>query len=132
MQTNKAGIKGEFTGSYDALTKIYKRYGLNGVYRGLRITLLRDSISYGAWFGCYETLKELTCPKDSKPSILWYVFLGALAGECFWLSTYPLDVCKTKLQSDSFTAPKYKGIVDVIAKTYKAEGIAGFWRGIVP
>ena len=132
MQTNEAGIKGEYTGSYDALAKIYQKYGLSGVYRGVGITLLRESISYGAWFGCYGTLKELTVPQGTNPSILWCMFLGAIAGECFWLSTYPIDVWKTKLQSDSFTNPKYRGILDVFSQTYKTEGFIGFWRGIVP
>ena len=91
-QTNKVGAKGDYNGSYDALTKIYKRHGLGGIYRGFEITLLRESISYGVWFGCYETLKQLTCPEGTKPSILWCVFLGAIAGEAYWLSIYPIDV----------------------------------------
>mmetsp|Transcript_41483 Transcript_41483/g.47849 ORF Transcript_41483/g.47849 Transcript_41483/m.47849 type:complete len:150 (-) Transcript_41483:106-555(-) len=132
VQTNKAGSKGEFTGSYDALTKIYSRHGLLGVYRGWLITILRDCISYAAWFGCYESLKEASCSKDAPPSILWLMLLGAVAGEAFWLSTYPIDVCKTKLQADSFAEPKFRGIVDVFRKTYRAEGVVGFWRGIVP
>lgn len=60
------------------------------------------------------------------------MFLGAIAGECYWLSVYPIDLCKTKIQSDSLSNPKYKGIVDVFRKTYRAEGLIGFSNGIVP
>ena len=50
------------------------------------MTLLRDTIAFGAWFGTYGTLKARTCPKDSHPSILWLMFIGALSGEMFWLT----------------------------------------------
>ena len=149
VQTNKSGSKGEFTGSYDAFKKIYitaslltdlslskkmmyQKYGLKGVYKGYTITLMRCSISWGAWFGWYESLKQLLLSYNPNPSIIWFMILGAISGEWYWLSSYPVDVCKTKIQSDSFETPKYKGIIDVFSKTYKAEGIRGFWRGILP
>ena len=46
-----------------------------------------------------------------------------------WTSTYPFDNIKTKIQGDSLTKPKYKGMIDCIKKTslkllkeHKAEG----------
>jgi len=35
------------------------------------VTLLRDSIAYGAYFGCYGTLKSKLLEIDPNPSILW-------------------------------------------------------------
>ena len=57
---------------------------------------------------------------------------GGMSGEWFWLSTYPIDVCKTRIQSDSFDEPRYKGIIDTFVKTYKSEGSKGFTKGLLP
>lgn len=54
---------------------------------------------------------------------------GGLAGVMSWIVTFPIDVVKTRLQSD--VAGKYTGAVDCMIKTYKAEGHAAFSRGLV-
>jgi len=45
---------------------------------------------------------------------------------------YPLDLCKTKIQSDSLRNPRYHGLLDTAKQTYKLEGFKGFYRGYVP
>ena len=51
--------------------------------------------------------------QSSKDCPLHAVLLsGALAGNVFWLITYPFDVVKSKIQGDSFENPKYKGMID--------------------
>ena len=114
------------------MSKIYHQYGLRKIYRGYVITLARDVVAFSAWFGCYETLKHNTCPKDRAPSMLWLMLLGAVTGEICWILSYPIDIVKTKIQSDSLINPQYRGIVDVIRKIYKIEGSRGFWRGFLP
>ena len=58
---------------------------------------------------------------------------GGLAGEALWLSSYPFDVVKSKMQSDALGADrKYQSMRDCFAKTYHAEGLSGFWKGIGP
>ena len=58
---------------------------------------------------------------------------GGLAGEALWLSSYPFDVVKSKMQSDGFGADqKYQSMRDCFAKTYRGEGLKGFWKGIGP
>lgn len=58
---------------------------------------------------------------------------GGLAGEALWLSSYPFDVVKSKMQSDGLGADrKYLGMRDCFAKTYRGEGLRGFWKGIGP
>lgn len=58
---------------------------------------------------------------------------GGLAGEALWLSSYPFDVVKSKMQSDGFGAErKYASMRDCFAKTYAQEGAMGFWKGIGP
>jgi solute carrier family 25 (mitochondrial carnitine/acylcarnitine transporter), member 20/29 len=40
------------------------------------------------------------------------VAAGAGAGAAYWGSVYPADIIKSRLQVDSFTNPRYKGIMD--------------------
>lgn len=44
---------------------------------------------------------------------------------------YPIDVVKTKIQTDAFdpTKAKYKGAIDCFKKTWAASGYRGFYRG---
>lgn len=60
-------------------------------------------------------------------------FYGGLAGEALWLASYPLDVVKSKMQSDGF-GPKmrYKSMSDCFRQTWRTEGMRGFWKGIGP
>lgn len=58
---------------------------------------------------------------------------GGLAGEALWIASYPFDVIKSKMQSDGFGDKQvYKSMRDCFAKTWRAEGAIGFWRGIGP
>ncbi|KNZ43748.1 MC family mitochondrial carrier protein [Puccinia sorghi] len=53
-----------------------------------------------------------------------------------WLSSYPLDQIKTRIQTDGLrsqpTARKYLGIWDCVRKVYVGEGMRGFLRGLTP
>jgi solute carrier family 25 carnitine/acylcarnitine transporter 20/29 len=69
--------------------------------------------------------------KDIPPYKI--AFYGGLAGEVLWLSSYPFDVVKSKMQTDGFgEKQKYKSMRDCFAKTFRAEGMGGFVKGIGP
>ena len=74
------------------------------------------------------------CGVDRKDLPSWKVALyGGLAGEALWLSSYPFDVVKSKMQTDGFGAEKkYKTMRDCVAATWRADGMRGFWRGVGP
>jgi len=75
-------------------------------------------------------LKEGQTKRDlSLVTIGW---TGSLGGLLLWASCYPLDVVKTKLQTDSFENPRYRGIVDCVSKTYEMGGVKGFFKGFGP
>ena len=58
---------------------------------------------------------------------------GGLAGEALWLSSYPFDVVKSKMQSDGFGSQrKYESMRDCFKQTWRKEGARGFWKGIGP
>ncbi len=56
---------------------------------------------------------------------------GGLAGEALWLSSYPFDVVKSKMQSDGFGPnKKYASMRDCFAQTYlEGRGRQGVLEG---
>ena len=55
------------------------------------------------------------------------MFCGGCAGVAFWALIYPVDYVKTIIQSDSLTAPQYKGNLDCARIQYQTKGIPVFF-----
>lgn len=101
IQLQKKDIKHEFHGSVDAGIKIYKKYGLKGLYLGFCPTLLREVIALGLFFTSYDWLMRFYSD-DGHPAnahIVTAFFAGGIAGGSSWLFTYPIDYIKTLIQS---------------------------------
>lgn len=61
---------------------------------GLGATFVRESIGTSLYFGTYNKLREYKV----SPFLS-----GGLAGAISWLITYPIDVIKTRIQSNEFS-----------------------------
>ena len=58
---------------------------------------------------------------------------GGLSGICYWLSCYPIDVVKNKIQAAPDTKPPtYAGMTAAFRHVYRAEGIRGLFVGFTP
>ncbi|CCM06655.1 uncharacterized protein FIBRA_08939 [Fibroporia radiculosa] len=59
---------------------------------------------------------------------------GGLAGIAGWVATFPFDVVKTRVQSTHSTAydNPYRTTWSTIAASYRAGGLAVFFRGLAP
>ncbi|KAI1869737.1 uncharacterized protein JN550_005718 [Neoarthrinium moseri] len=138
LQTQPHGAARLYAGPVDCVRKLSAHQGvLRGVYRGSAVTVLREAQAYGVWFLSFEYMMNQHAARNrierkDIPSYL-VAFYGGLAGEALWLGSYPLDVIKSKMQTDGFGAgQKYASMRDCFAKTYRAEGLRGFWKGIGP
>ncbi|CAK7901395.1 mitochondrial glycine transporter Ymc1p [[Candida] anglica] len=137
---SQSNIKKSGSPLLETIKKIYKTNGFtNGIYRGFGITLIREVQAYGVWFLTYEYLIEWIQRQrgyKSRNEIHTPELLaaGALAGNALWLSSYPLDVVKSNIQSDKFGSDsKYHGKVNLaIADIWKRQGWRGFWKGLTP
>lgn len=58
------------------------------------------------------------------------VVAGTIAGVGITLVGHPFDTLKVRLQTQSHTNPIYSGLGDCVAKTWKAEKLAGFYKGV--
>ncbi|RIB05760.1 mitochondrial carrier domain-containing protein, partial [Gigaspora rosea] len=119
-----------YSGPIDCIKKIYSSYGIRGIYKGQMITMAREFQGYGTYFFLYELLKRTEGKGREIESWKTYLY-GALAGYGMWLVIYPIDLLKSKLQMDGFTPQtrKYKNALDCFTRTYKYEGLRGFFKG---
>ena len=122
----------KYTGSYNAVKTIYKNFGIAGVYRGLTSTMIRDAFAYAIFFGTYEVFKEQVPVKNGKKNLALLMALGSVSGVLLWIPTFPIDVVKTRMQTDDLNNPKYKSTLDAIKQIYQKENLKGFTKGIVP
>ncbi|CAO2815385.1 unnamed protein product [Amaranthus hypochondriacus] len=107
--------------------------GLRGLYRGLTITVLRDAPAHGFYFWTYEYTREKLhpgCRKNGQESLNTMLVAGGLAGVASWVSCYPLDVIKTRLQGQTRSLMKYSGIVDCFRKSVEKDGYGVLTRGL--
>ncbi|KAK4685412.1 hypothetical protein P7C73_g4738, partial [Tremellales sp. Uapishka_1] len=139
LQTQPAVTPKLYAGPLDCAIKLYRNGGgLKGIYKGQVPTMLRDGLGYGCYFMAYEALVQSHLRRHriqrEEISPLWSVTYGAAAGYALWFSIYPIDVLKSKLQTDSLdkSSQKYKGLLDCAAKTWRAQGVNGFTGGLLP
>mmetsp|Transcript_13023 Transcript_13023/g.31913 ORF Transcript_13023/g.31913 Transcript_13023/m.31913 type:complete len:292 (+) Transcript_13023:113-988(+) len=129
MQTQTAEV-GAYTGSIDATVKIFRNHGLSGIYKGATVTLVRDAYGFACYFATYDTIKKLyLSDPDKPPSTIQTLSAGSLAGVALWSARYPLDTVKTRIQADSISDPKYRGMIDCFTKTIKSEGVGALYKG---
>lgn len=71
------------------------------MYYGGGITSVRDAVGYGFYFWSYELSKQaMSSPDDTDRQTAMKVLLcGGLAGVVTWASIFPLDVIKTRVQT---------------------------------
>eukprot|EP01114_Cavostelium_apophysatum_P008890 TRINITY_DN2184_c0_g1_i1.p1 TRINITY_DN2184_c0_g1~~TRINITY_DN2184_c0_g1_i1.p1 ORF type:complete len:295 (+),score=42.26 TRINITY_DN2184_c0_g1_i1:158-1042(+) len=137
LQTQYGTGTPKYNGFIDCATKIWRNHGLRGIYQGFSATLLRDIPANAAYFGAYEIARRnMVQPgQDVAQLPAWKVLIaGGIGGMSYWATTFPFDVVKSKIQTDSTNVSerKYHGLGDAFAKIYKAEGANGFWKGITP
>ncbi|KAN0064456.1 Mitochondrial carrier protein ymc2 [Thecaphora frezii] len=110
----------------------------HGLYRGQYATFLREAHGMGMYFLAYEWLVQrylhtYGLQRSQMPNA-FAMFAGAMAGYALWLTAYPFDVVKSRMQTDGWRAQQrsYSSLRDCVAKIYAEAGIRGFFRGLLP
>ena len=111
------------------------------LYRALLPDFIAQSMGRGVYMYTYEYSKRLLLHyspsqfHQSKSDLSMYqrIVAGGLAGVTGWLSVYPIDVLKSRLQADALSREhkrQYKGLVDCFLKSYRAGGLRGLYSGL--
>ncbi len=133
MPLTKSNKVRRLKGPLEISMDIYRSDGVKGFCRGMGTSVSRDIIGYVSYFMTYEILCQ-TLATDKMLSDLTVIELmisGGVAGVATWTSCYPLDVVKSRLQTDGIGCPReYKGTIDCFIKSYRSEGLRVFYRGL--
>lgn len=128
------GEKPKYANGVDVVRQLYKEGGIRSVFRGSAMTLARDGPGSAAYFATYEYLKRRLTPAgpDGKPakelSLPAVMTAGGAAGIAMWISVFPVDTIKSRLQS----AEGRPTIGGTIGGLYRNGGIKAFFPGFGP
>jgi len=134
----KAGAAPLYAGPWDCVKKVYQQLGMSkGIYRGWAPVALCRMMNW-SYFGGYQYFKQMALQRQqhatgaTMPSVLSLsgsVFAGGMAGTCYWMSCYPLDVLKARLlAAPDVQPPVYRGIAHAAQTIYHQQGIKGFFE----
>ncbi|OCH84026.1 mitochondrial carrier [Obba rivulosa] len=143
MFTTRAGDPTAYRSLWHGLTSIYRKEGITGLYRGTSLALF--GVSNGAiQFMTYEEMKrwgferkrrqfakdgrEYT-PDDDKLSNTAYILMSGASKLTALAITYPYQVIRSRIQNNA-TTHLYPTIPAAISRTFREEGIRGFYRGL--
>jgi len=134
-----------FSSTFACFRYIIQEHGVGALYRGFGLTLVRDTISWGVYFGTYDYLKSLSINKllkkedsfinkengkhilqqkqqqqTSLPSlpVTSLMACGGCAGVASWVIMHPVDVLKSIQQSAPLSSPVHERTVIALWNSY--------------
>jgi len=115
---------------------VFKNEGVIGFWKGNLVNIVRTAPFKAINFSAFDTVRTaITKTFDVKENTVAdevSLFLsGAFACGTAVTICYPMDVVRTRLVVRGGTQ-KYKNILSCIRILYKEEGLASFYRGILP
>ncbi|KAI9840049.1 MAG: hypothetical protein M1819_000242 [Sarea resinae] len=131
-QSTGTGLGAEgYNGMFDCFSKIIKNEGFSRLYRGISAPILMEApkratkfAANDEWGKVYRNL--FGADKMTQPlSIL----TGASAGATESFVVVPFELVKIRLQ-DKASAGKYNGMIDVVVKIVRAEGVLAMYNGL--
>ncbi len=111
-----------------------KVYGFLCLFRGLELTLWRNGLWHGIYFGSLGKQKQAS---NRFGKSKWNDFMfGCIGGGLGSVFSSPFDVCKSRLQnvatSDMSYIRKNPWALKAVYSVYKCEGFSALYRGFVP
>lgn len=142
-ETVEGGLQGNKL-IFATARKMWRRNGVRSFYRGLPLGLTSmfpysaidlTTFEYTKRFVTSYNAKKRHCHEDDvKPGNMITAALGAFSGAFGASVVYPLNLLRTRLQSQGTAVhpPIYTGYVDVTVQTIRREGARGLFRGLTP
>ncbi|CAF3954802.1 unnamed protein product [Adineta steineri] len=128
---NSEAQKRKISSSLSVTRHILRTEGIRGLFRGLTATLARECPGNACFFGGYEFTRSILMRENEKKSDIGFFktwIAGGMAGVCFWIVMYPVDVVKSRIQvfEPSLNFPKYT--LEII----RNEGFMAMYAGLFP
>ncbi|XP_023935346.1 mitochondrial basic amino acids transporter-like [Bicyclus anynana] len=110
------------SGAWAGARHILRSGGFRALFRGLGITMLRDTPAFAIYFTSYEAMTR------GDLSVVKVFTAGGVAGTLSWVLLYPVDVVKSRFQGDAIG--RYTGAWDCFVKSVQMDGWRCMSRGI--
>jgi solute carrier family 25 protein 42 len=125
--------KHEYATLRQVFYKVFHEEGIAAFYKGYIPTIAGVVPYAGVSFFTYDTLKMLyrdyaKLDYDATLNPVFSLGFGAIAGMLGQCSSYPLDIVRRRMQTD--TQGKYKSIRATIRIIYQEGIIGGFYKGL--
>ena len=127
-------VDSRYTGVMQCVRQMMREEGLVAFYRSYPTTVLMNLPFMAVHFAGYEAFKLLLSPTDQPEShgVAQELLAGALTGACAGFVSTPLDVVKTRIQTQvtvSGEGVPAKKALQVVRSIWRSEGVRGFMRG---
>nr|CDJ87713.1 Mitochondrial substrate solute carrier and Small-subunit processome and Transcription factor E2F dimerisation partner (TDP) domain containing protein [Haemonchus contortus] len=131
---------GNFSGTIDAFVKITRNEGIRSLWSGLSPTLVMAVPATVFYYSLYDRLvthfqyklrcrRKLSPEKICPPDWMAAMFAGAMARTAAGTIVSPLEMIRTKMQSEQLN---YRDIGQALRVTISTRGISGFYLGLLP
>lgn len=130
------GYQHHHEGMMPALTRIYRKEGVRGLWRGANAALLRVSSGSAMQLTTFSKIKSHInhFAIFQKRSWLEALVASSASGVVVVATMTPFDVCCTRLYNQPTDASGkgvlYSNVLDCFAKVFKSEGLMGFYKGV--
>ncbi|EUC62494.1 ornithine transporter 1 [Rhizoctonia solani AG-3 Rhs1AP] len=135
----KVRMQGQYGAKGDKkLSKVFwdmwRDYGFKkGVMRGFWATVAREIPAYAGFYTGYEFAKRQFRSKYGNQVPVWGLLAsGSCGGICYWLSCYPLDVVKSRVQLANAPPKGFDYIAQELRTIIRESGFTGLFRGLSP
>jgi len=140
----QAAAKGKSKSPWRAFNDVIATEGVTGLYRGLNSTLITLFAANFIYFYAFHFVRIFSTRKGKLKDLIkrtgmsrpvFNLLLGTFAGAINVMFVQPLWVANARLKLQGATDlnepdQQYKGILDVIVRIYKEEGIGKLWAGV--
>jgi solute carrier family 25 (adenine nucleotide translocator) protein 4/5/6/31 len=131
-------ISEPYKGLWECTTRTYNSEGFLSFWRGNLANCIRYFPTQALNFGFKDKINAAFESKNKNPTYMVNfankIAAGGMAGGLSLCFVYSLDYARTRLGNDTKAAKhggqqQFTGLIDCYKKTYKADGIAGLYRG---
>ncbi|VDK73480.1 unnamed protein product [Litomosoides sigmodontis] len=122
----------KYRGLLDCVSTVVRNEGITALYRGFTPGII-GTVHGAIQFMLYnrfkdDRLKHLGLPDNHILGTVDCLVYSALSKVISTTITFPYQVLRTRLQDHHV---KYSGMCDLISKTYRMEGVRGFYKGLI-
>jgi len=135
--SGQGGAAKEYTGTFDAFTKIIKREGFRAIYKGLSAGLLRQATYTTTRLGVFTGLNDYYKKETGKAANLFVSMgLGVCAGVTGSFVGNPAEISLIRMTADGRLPVElrrnYTSVFNAMSRIVREEGILTLWRGCIP